>query len=111
MRDGVDAPQLGARLGIVPRDEAAAWLRIATTGHTLNDLAVDDERAARIGLTLGPLGGGVLPDELPAFGIERNQIGIGGRSDPQAFIDRHVARRQIDGVGDRFGRQIALVSR
>jgi hypothetical protein len=95
MRDGVDAPQLGARLGIVPRDEAAAWLRIAGTDHTLNDLAVDDERAARIALTVGPIGGGVLSDELPAFGIERNQIGIGGRRDQQAFTDRHVARGQI----------------
>jgi len=39
----LNTPQLGAGLGIVPGDEAAAGLGVAAAGHALDHLAVHDE--------------------------------------------------------------------
>ena len=98
MRDGVDAPQLGAGLDVVAGDEAAAGLGVAAAGHALDDLAVDDERAARIAPALGPIGGGVVPRDLAGLGVEGNDMGIRGRDDELVVVDRHVALGHDVGV-------------
>ena len=110
MRDGVDAPQLGAGLDVVAGDEAAAGLGIAAAGHALDHLAVDDERAAGIAPALGPVGGGVIPHDLAGLGVERDDMGVRGGDDQLVVVDRHVALGQVvAALGEQLRRQVALV--
>jgi hypothetical protein len=109
MRDSVDGPQLGASLGIVSGDEAAARLGIAAARHALDDLAVDDERAAGIAPALGPVGGGVVPHHLAGLGIERHDVSVVGGGDEIAVVNRKIAGREVATFGQNLRRQVALV--
>jgi hypothetical protein len=51
----------------------------------------------------------VVPHHLAGLGVEADQMGVRRGDDQGAFIDRHVARREVDRVGDQLCRQLALV--
>jgi hypothetical protein len=51
----------------------------------------------------------MVPHELAGLGVERDDVGVIGGGNEIALMDRHVARRQIAGLGNHLGRQVAPV--
>src|SRR4029077_20537835 len=98
-RCGYQAPELFSGLRVVAADEAALVLLRGlvqfAAAKTLDDLAVNDHRAAGIGEALGVVGDAGVPNRPAGPGIERHDVRIRGGDVDLVLIDRQIAHGAV----------------
>ena len=87
LRHGGRAPQLGAGLRVMGRDEAGAVLVALAAGHAGDDLPVDDDRTARVAVAEPVVGHGVVPDHLAGPRVEGDDVGVVRVQEDLVFVD------------------------
>ncbi len=94
-----EAPELLSGLRVVAADEAALVLLRGlvqfAAAKTLDDFAVDDDRAAGIGEALGVVGDDGVPNHPAGPGVERHDVRIRGGDVDLVLIDRQIAHRAV----------------
>ena len=99
--DGGRAPQLGAGLRIVGGDEAGAVLVALAAGHARDDLAVDDDRSARVAVAEPVVGHHVIPDHLAGPRVQGDDVGVVGIEEDLVVVDGDGPRARAERIVGR----------
>ena len=88
------APQLGAGLGVVGRDEADVVLVVLAARDARDHHALHDDGAARVAVAELVVGHLLLPHHLAGAGVERDELRLARAGVDLVVVDGDVAPRQ-----------------